>query len=483
MPELDWSEMPIHAAIKADFRTPEILIEGSLNSAKSTIGLDKEIDALMRWPGIPILLFRWNQDAVDTKMRPAFEQILSIRGISAEWDQKQRCYRLENGSLAYAFGLKAVSVIERYNKIRGLGVYRIMGDQVEEMDRGVADELRARLRPDLEASVSGRSFPFQLTFIANPSDEEFWLSKSFPTDNRIKGRKLYSLSVFDNRRLPEASLESMLRTYPPEHPKYPTMIMGQRGANIIGDPVYENTFERRAHVSDIEADPASPFLEAFEIGKKNTCWIIAQRSRYGALKLFGGVVGRGLMLDDFLGIVQTYRREWTGTIPIKTCTSPMGNIKGTNRYTLVTMLREAGYEPTWMETANAPDVQLAMVEYLSSLLRRRTITHEESLTVNADKERWLNVASDGKIAPVTFLQFAFEAGYIWDEHTVSVSNKSLRQPFDDDHYFVIMRCVENLALNFCAGQRTEDEAAAALKRARESNQASPTGVMPHAWMM
>src|SRR5882672_5420707 len=148
--------MPIHEAIKADWKTPEILIEGSLGCAKTTVFLDKEIDALLKWPGIPILLFRWSQDAVDTKLRPAFEELLSIREVKSTWDEKKKRYVLDNGSMAYLFGLKSVSAIEQYNKIRGLGVSRIGGDQVEEAAQQVAAELRGRLRPDLTATMLGK---------------------------------------------------------------------------------------------------------------------------------------------------------------------------------------------------------------------------------------------------------------------------------------------------------------------------------------
>jgi len=155
---LDWTDMPIHEAIKADWKTPEILIEGSLGCAKTTVFLDKEIDALLKWPGIPILLFRWSQDAVDTKLRPAFEELLSIREVKSTWDEKKKRYVLDNGSMAYLFGLKSVSAIEQYNKIRGLGVSRIGGDQVEEAAQQVAAELRGRL-VSIEDHVSRRFKP------------------------------------------------------------------------------------------------------------------------------------------------------------------------------------------------------------------------------------------------------------------------------------------------------------------------------------
>src|ERR1700739_535849 len=98
MSELNWSGMPIHQRIKSDWSSPEILIEGSLGCGKSTLGLDKEIDAALKGPVIPILLARWTEEAVSTKLRKAFEELLYIRGITADFDAKSKAYRFENGS-------------------------------------------------------------------------------------------------------------------------------------------------------------------------------------------------------------------------------------------------------------------------------------------------------------------------------------------------------------------------------------------------
>ena len=97
MAELDWTDMPIHQAIKADWRTREILIEGSLNCAKTTVALDKEIDALLKYPGIPILLFRWTEDAVTTKLKTAFDEQQPVVGgyIGVSAETGRRIFRAE----------------------------------------------------------------------------------------------------------------------------------------------------------------------------------------------------------------------------------------------------------------------------------------------------------------------------------------------------------------------------------------------------
>lgn len=462
MPELDWSDMPIHQAIKADWKTPEILIEGSLNCAKTTVWLDKEIDALLRWNGIKILLFRWLQDSVDTKLRPAFEELVDIRGLGKrfEWNSTLKRYECDNGSLAYMFGLKAVNMIEQYNKIRGLGASRVSGDQVEETPKQVGEELRGRLRPTLKESISGVFFPFQLTFVSNCEDEEFWLSKEFPLDNHIKGRKVYSLGLADNVRLPAESVESLWRTYPPEHPKHQTMVLGKRGPNITGDPVYEGLYRRDTHHRVVSYRPDATFYECFELGKHNPAWIFAQSIYAGGISFLGGVRGQEMMLEDFLRVVKEQRAKWLPFgADVKTCMSSMGSrtTMDVAGISWQETLRNAGFRNVQhRESSNSGDVVLALIEIISGLLRRRTPAGDEALAISNDQAHWLIASREG-IRESPFLHIAFEAGYVWDKHYTSVANKELRQPREDDKFANIMHCVENLILNFFAGQPSDAE--------------------------
>lgn len=452
MPELEWSGNDRYLEVKRDWKTPEILIEGSLNCAKTTLGLDKEIDALLKWPGIPILIFRWTEDALTTKLKPAFEELLSIRGLTADWDAKQKVYTFPNGSKAWMFGLKAVSAIEMFNKIRGLGVCRILGDQVEEMDRAVAGDLRGRLRPNLTATMTGNRYPFQLTFIANCEDHDFWLSKEFPLDNRIVGRKVFSFSIFDNYHLPQESRESLLRQYPPDHPKNLTMIMGQRGPSVVGDPVFEGVYNKELHHGKpIALRPDLPIYESFECGKHNPTWVFAQPIYGGGLAILGGIRGEEMLMDDFVSVVQDYRERWyDGHGLIKTCIAPMGETQSTATRANVTdiLKRDLDVQPRCNPDGNAPDVRLAAIEHLGVLLRHRSPNGSESFLINTDETKFLIVNKEGP-RESAFVHHALEAGYIWDDHFVSVSNKELRRPKEDDKFANAMHCIENIYLNFC----------------------------------
>ena len=62
-------------------------------------------------------------------------------------------------------------------------------------------------------------------------------------------------------------------------------------------------------------------------------------------------------------------------------------------------------------------------------------------------EKWLTISTKATV-PDRFLADAFEAGYVWDEHMVSVGNKQVRKPKKDGWYEHGMNCAEYLEVNF-----------------------------------
>lgn len=478
----------VHADILLD-KSPERDVEGSLNCGKTTVCLWAELNALKEHAGIWILLARYSDDAVSTKLRPAFEQLISLHTLGKEygipkWDDKKKFYEFGNGSRAYAFGLKAQSVVERYEKIRGLPVSRIFVDQAEALPGDIGIELRARLRPDIIARERGVVFPTQLTFSANPVNDDHWLAKQFPVHNNLKRRRYFCVALTDNaHNLPQETIDGMLQATPPDHPKYQTVILGQRGLNVIGDPVYDGLFDRSLHVRSLFLREQAPLMEAYEVGKHNPCWMVAQRTYTGGINFLGGILGKGLVIEDFLPIVNQYREEWFPNQPqLKSCTAPIGDKHTTNdlRFTLVSLLRNAGLQPVWKDSGNAPDVRLAMIEYMASNLRKRSADRSEAVGIEAKPSRWLYANRDG-ITEKQFLAFAFDGGYTWSDHFVSVSHKEIRQANEDDEFANAMHCVENICLNFCATKRTPEEEQKKLNaRRRETRQRIVGG--EHSWM-
>lgn len=488
----------VHAEILRD-DTLERDVEGALSSGKTIACMWDEIDALIAEPGIWSLLARWTGEATDTLLRPQFEQLCRLHDFATwRWDDKKKFYEWPNGSRAYAFGLKTQSQDpeERFGKIRGLPVSRIYVSQAEQLPEDIASELSSRMRPDIEAQARGDRYRRQLTFDANPVDDDtgpsgHWLAKKFPINNSIKGRRYFKLSLRDNaHNLPSDFIEQQERNWPPEHPKHRTMILGERGFAVSGDPIYEEQFDRKLHIREIRFTDPGGLLEAFEVGKHNPCYVAATRTPSGALLLLGGILGQGLVLEDFLPLVIQYRHDWFSEqqlASVRTCIAPMGETKvGALRLNLLETIKYAGFKLQSRDDANAPDVQLAQIEYIAGLLRRRTATREECLGVNADVRRWLTASHEG-VKPLPFMAYGFEGGYTWDKHFVSVGHKEVRQPKEDDKYANAMHCVENLVLNFCVNKKTEDELERARRAAALASDTSSSGsggasMPPHAWM-
>ena len=449
----------VHAQIFAD-TTDEVDVEGAQDSAKTTLCLDKEIHFLREYPGIHSFMFRYSDTDTRTKLRPAFEELCDIRAFTDyRWDADEMCYLFANTSKMYAFGLKAQDSRARYSKLRGLGVARIYNDQSEELPADIAIDLRPRLRQ--------RGYRHQLTFSPNPPGTSHWLAKKdqggFPTDNSFHGRRYYAVSLFDNAyNLPPETIARLERTYPPDHARYKAVILGKRGPNIIGDAVYEHVFKRVPHVRDIRFGSSSRLLEAFDVWKHNPCWVAAERPYAGGLWFHAGIIGEGLFLEDFLSLVKVQRAAWFPGRTLETCCTATSKGKdaqqGSTRYTATNILREAGLAPQHRDNGNDPDIVLAMIERLAGYMRKRNAMGEESFGITADESRWLRASREG-LEPCPFLAEGFEAGYVWDEHFVSVGSKQVRQPKDDNWFEHGMNCVNALELNFGANQPTDDETA------------------------
>jgi hypothetical protein len=139
----------------------------------------------------------------------------------------------------------------------------------------------------------------------------------------------------------------------------------------------------------------------------------------------------------------------------------------------VSILRKAGIRPVFKPDSNSPQVRLAAIERMASQMRKRSADRSEAFIINSDPERWL-VISEKATACDRFLADAFEAGYVWDEHMVSVGNKQVRKPKKDGWFEHGMNTSEYLELNF--GQEFK-----APKPKPQSSQQSYPAQGPMSW--
>lgn len=430
---------PIGAFMRDE--TPEIDCEGGLSSGKTTACLWKVWTSLHAHPGIHWWIGRYGDGETQTKVRPAFEDICRIAGSLPKWNAKELAYEFSNGSKCYAYGLKSPDALSRYSKMRGMGVSGIYLDQAEELPEDFSLELRLRLRQP--------GFPHQLIFSPNPMNVTHWLASQFPTDNRVRSRKYYAISIHDNaHNLPPALVDAALLAYPPDHAKHRSVILGQRGMNVMGEPVYKGAFVRALHEVPLAYDASLPLYVALDFGKHHPCIIAQQIGALGQKRLLGGILGQHLYLDEFLDVAGAKLAAWFPQARMEWCCDPAG-AADTSHGTAgaVKTLRERGIHPRYVPDSNSPAVRLAMVERIAAQMRRRSADRSEAFAINSDPEHWLTVSAQAT-APDPFLADGFEAGYVWDAHMVSSGNKQLRRPKKDGWFEHGQNCSEYLEANF-----------------------------------
>lgn len=469
----------IHQQILDD-ETDEIDIEGARMSGKTWTVSEKIRRSCLKHPGIWWLMCRYSGTETDNQLRPQFRQVCQMQGTEITWHDEESAYWFPEVdgkvSKVFAFGLRTQSKDQRYAKIRGSGFNGVWNDQSEELPEDIGTEIRALLRRP--------GYPYQLIFSPNPPDEEHFLADQFPDDEDEPGRKYYRLSLYDNKHnLKPDTIEKLEKAYPITHAKHKSLILGMRGPNITGQPVYEHAFVRELHVKPAQFDMDAPLLEAIHCGQKNPSWVAAQRTYFGGLVVLGSLIGKRMFLDDFLPAVQRYRSEWFREArKVQTCTDPPPAIGSEDyRFSNIATMREYKFAPTWAANSNAPDVREAIIQTLGGMMKRR-YGGEQAFQINSDPARFLMISHAKKKSTKLFVD-SVEGSYVWDENLVSVANKKFRQPRSDEWTEGLMRCLENITANFCAlklsdAEKEEQEAKSRLREAAPRS----SGVSGNSWM-
>lgn len=430
--------------------TREEDIEGALRASKTTICLRKRLRKALRYPGIHILIARWTDDATHGILKPAWRAMCDRAGVKLDWNGEEQYDELANGSRVFIRGLKTQDQTNRYAKFRGLTLADVYVDQAEELPHDIYLELAARL--------SQKGFPHQITISPNAIEEDHWIAKEFPEDNRNPHRTYIPLSVHDNaHNLSPEVIPSLERLYTPDHPKHRTMVLGRRGMNVTGEPVYKGAFVRSLHEGVVKFDPSLTLEMSLDFGKHHPCALYRQVSSLGQRRYVGGIFGQDMYLDAFIDIVLTLETQWFPAAMLKRCCDPAGaadTSHGTKG--AVKTLKEKGLTFVSVPDSNSPIVRLAMIEQMAASMRKRVPSHQEAFVISDDFERWRRVSVDADV-PDRFLAAGCEAGYVWSPHTISVANKQVRVPKKDGWYEHGQNCAEYLEVNFSNREKPKEE--------------------------
>jgi hypothetical protein len=423
-------------------------VEGALRSAKTWTILIALRTIAEDFPGIKIAIARWTEGDLNQKLIPDWRNVCALMGIPhGEWNAKESCYDLANGSRVYCVHLKTSQRDNRYATVRGLTVAMFYIDQLEEVPEDVYNEAALRL--------SQPGFLQEMVVSPNPVPDSHWIAKRWPITNPVKSHRYIRVAMRDNKHnLDAATIDAAEALYPVGHPLRRTKIEGMRGLDVRGKPVYIGAFVRSRHVRAIELNPDLPLVECYDYGFHHPCIVWLQYAPWGHLRVLGGVMGSDLHLDAFLPIVERYRALWFPDRKqlVATC-DPAGaneNSQGL-RGTPVGMLREwyqahgerddAGkfVTPTYLPDANMPERRVAANQRAATYMRRR-VNGEEAFLV--DPERWALVELQDEKHDSYFID-GLEAGYVLeDEARHSGKLGSFYVPKKDGWFEHPMNCFE-----------------------------------------
>ncbi len=429
-------------------------VEGALRSAKTWTILIALRTIAEEHPGIKIAIARWTEGDLNQKLIPDWRNVCALMEIThGEWNAKESCYDLPNGSRIYCVHLKTSQKDNRYAAVRGLTVAIFYLDQLEDLTTAedVYNECALRL--------SQPGFPQMMIVSPNPVSDSHWIAVRWPTTNRNALHRYIRVAMRDNAHNLDAGTITAAETlYPVGHPLRRTKIEGMRGLDVRGKPVYLGAFDRARHVRSVDLSPDLPLCEAYDYGFHHPCVVWYQWAPWGQLRVLGGVMGSDLHLDAFLPIVERYRALWFPTrLRIDATCDPAGanenaqGLRGTPVGMLQDWYRESGerdergqfVSPRYVTDANQPERRMAANQRLATYMRRQT-NGQEAFSV--DDERWALVGFElGQ--PIEkfdgYFLDALEAGYVLeDEARHSGKLGSFFVPKKDGWFEHPMNCLE-----------------------------------------
>jgi hypothetical protein len=417
---------PVQKVIVREIRDPHgarfLDVEGALRSAKTWTTLIAIRTILEEYPGIYWAMARWTEGDLNQKLIPDWRHVCALMEIPyGTWNARESCYDLANGSRLYCVHLKTSQRDNRYATVRGLTVAGFYIDQLEEVPEDVANEAALRL--------SQPGYPQKMVVTPNPVPENHWIAQRWPVANNRAQHRYIRVAMKDNaHNLDAGTIAAAELLYPDGHPQRRVKILGMRGLDVHGKPVYLGAFVRERHVAAdlLPLNLQLPLYEAYDYGFHHPCVLWYQWAPWGQLCILGGVMGSDLHLDAFLPIVERYRSLWFPQHPeLRSTCDPAGanensqGLRGTPVGVLQDWYREHGERdasgqyvvPQYAPDANMPERRAAANQRAATYMRRRVHGVE---AFQVDPERWALVALNEEKFDSFFID-GLEAGYVLED--------------------------------------------------------------------
>lgn len=414
--------------------------EGAIRSGKSTAAALKCWLRCLTEAGINILASRWKQQDVDGQLRGLWRQVGEWfpPECHPSWNAQEECYEFPeiDGKVSrlYMRSLKSSEETGRYSKFRGLTLAEIWLEQAEEIPHDIYTELKGRL--------SQPGYAKQILLTPNPVDDDHWIATEFPADTNKSNHAYITSDVYSNRAiLGDEVIAGFEEDFPPGHPKRQTLILGQRGVNVIGQPVYHGYFDLSL-VKPVAFNPDYELLEGWDFGHAYPAVTFAQYIAHeDRLNVLGAVQGRDMFLEDFAPAVAEIRDEWFPfAMGLHWC-DPSGETgnQGIKQTALLT-LRDHGIPALPAEKANDPVVRDKAIQTISALMwRRRFAVHPRCVEIGRAKGQLVKRETNLVVA-------ALSSGYVWDERKTLATHPNIRTPKKPTRYDHTMNGLEYIVI-------------------------------------
>jgi len=439
-------------------KTRYLDLEGAIRSGKTTVLVWKCITTLQNNPGMWGLLSRWTQDSLDAQLKPRFWELCppELLRQPKPWNGSEEWVAFENGSRLYMRALKSSDEGARYVKTSGLGFAFIGLDQPEEVPRDIYAYLKGRL--------SQKGYPQQMVITPNPPDLDHWLCEEFPSDKDKEGYEYIHFSIYDNRHnLEEDYIKALEVDYPVNHPMRRRLLLGRRGAQSAGKPVYGKVFKPQIHVGPVSVLEEVPLIESWDFSFSHPAVSWSQFTPWGTYQVIDELQGKDIYLDDFIPVVLARRRQLIKPGQMIWSTADPSGASQTShgiRRTAVGILVENGITPVINMRANRPEQRIYAVQHVARLMLKLT---EEGPALQVHPR--CATIIDG-----------FSAGYAYPEKV----SRGLQVPHKDGFYDHLQNTIEYAVLAFLipdlrAGTAYSSEEDEDEREARERSRRRVTG--------
>lgn len=176
-----------------DSTTPEVLYSGAFRAGKSRIGCEKAYALAVKYPGIPIGIFRKVASSLAASTERTLLMDVLPRDAIARSNRTEHWVELWNGSRFWLLGLDPDPITKIPSKVGSVELGWAFIDEAVEVS--LADWVMVKGR------LSWPGIPYhQLAAATNPASPEHWLLKRF--DEPAANREFLQASTLDNRFLP-----------------------------------------------------------------------------------------------------------------------------------------------------------------------------------------------------------------------------------------------------------------------------------------